>query len=62
MVVNVLPTDPPPPTPDPGKGSTGQNTTFSEHGLVAYQNKGNHTIQQHGSECFTRRPPPPPLP
>ena len=25
-----------------GNGSVGQNTTFSEHGHVAYQNKENH--------------------
>ena len=33
----------PPPPPDPrGRGSKGQNSTFSEHGQVAYQIKGNH--------------------
>ena len=40
MVDNILPTDPP---PDPrGMGSIGQKSTFSEHGHVAYQIKGNH--------------------
>ena len=31
----------------PGMGSKGQNSTFSEHGQVAYQIKGNHKMQQH---------------
>ena len=41
--------------PDPWVGSIGQNSTFSEHGHVAYQIKGNHQVQQHGSKCFSRR-------
>ena len=36
-------------------GSKGQNETFSEHGHVAYQIKGNHKMQQHGSNTFARR-------
>ena len=40
MVANILASDPPPPPPDPGVGSKGQNSTFSEHGHVAYQIKG----------------------
>ena len=32
-----------------GLGSKGHNTTFSEHGHVEYQLKGNHKMQQHGS-------------
>ena len=32
----------PPPPQALGNGSVGQNTTFSEHGHVAYQNKENH--------------------
>ena len=39
MVANVLPADPPPP-PNPGDGVISQNSTFSEHGHVAYQLKG----------------------
>ena len=32
----------PTPSSDPGDGSVGQKSTFSEHGCVAYQIKGNH--------------------
>ena len=48
MVPNILhadPLPPPPPPPPPGPldmGSKDQNSTFSEHGHVAYQIKGNH--------------------
>ena len=31
-------------------GSIGQNSSFSEHGHVAYRIKGNHQMQQHGSK------------
>ena len=41
-------------------GSKGQNSTFSEPDHVAYQLKGNHKMQQHGSKYFARRPPLPP--
>ena len=37
MITNILLIDP----LDPGVGSKGQNLTFSEHGHVAYQIKGN---------------------
>ena len=43
--------DSPPPPPDPGESST-----FSEHGHIAYQIKGNHQIQQHGSTYSAHRP------
>ena len=36
--------------PTLGMGSLGQNSTFSEHGYVAYLIKGNYEIQQY----FTR--------
>ena len=37
----TLPTDPNDPR---GMGSIGQNSSFSEHGHVAYQSKGNHEL------------------
>ena len=40
-----------------GLGSKGQNSTFSEHGHVAYKIKGNH-----GSKYFASRPHPSPTP
>ena len=40
MVANILPSDPTLSTL--GVGSKGRNSTFSEHGHVAYQIKGNH--------------------
>ena len=52
MVANILPTD-------PGDG-VGRSKKKSEHFHVAYQNKGNHETQQHGSKYFARRPPPRP--
>ena len=36
--------------------SQGQNLTFSEHGHVAYEIKGTHQMQQHGSKYFASRP------
>ena len=42
-----------------GLGSKGQNSTFSDHGHVACQIKGNHETQQHSSKYFARRPLPP---
>ena len=51
MVANILPTDPtpqltppPPPPTDPGMGSLGQDSTFSDHGHFVNQMKalGNH--------------------
>ena len=53
MVANILPTD----NPTLGMGSVGQNSTFSEHGHVAYQTEGNQEMQQHGSKYFARKPP-----
>ena len=47
----------PPTSPDPWEGYTGQNSTFSDHGHVAYQINGNHEMQQHGSKHFARSPP-----
>ena len=60
-VANILPTDPPlPPPPHThltlGMESLGQNSTFSEHGHVTYQIKGNHSMQQHGNKYFAHRP------
>ena len=49
-------------TPGPGDGSMCQNSTFLEHGLVAYQFKVNHFMQQHGSKKMPTDPYPPPLP
>ena len=48
----------PPPSPTTIGMSTGQNSTFSEHGHVAYPIKWNHQKQQHGSKYFAHRPPP----
>ena len=39
--------------PGPWGGGPGQNSTLSEHGHVAYQLKGNHKMQQNGSEFFS---------
>ena len=39
-----------------GLGSKGQNSTFLEHGHVAYQIKGNPKMQQYGIKYFVRRP------
>ena len=49
---------------DLGGGVKGKNLTFSEHGNVAYQIKGNHrrSNMQHGSKYYARRAPPPPPP
>ena len=44
MLANILPAYPPPQTHTHltlGKGSKGQNPTFSEHGHVSYQIKWN---------------------
>ena len=56
MVENILPAYPLP--QNPRDGTIGQNSTFSEHGHVAYQIKWNHEMQQNGSKYFVRRPPP----
>ena len=63
MEANSLPADPYP-QPHPltlGLGSTGQTSTYSEHGHVTYQIKGNHQMQQHGSKYFAPQTPPPHL-
>ena len=52
MVAHILPADPTPPTLR--MGSDGQNSTFSEHGHVAYQIKEDHEC----SNMVARRPPP----
>ena len=39
----------PPRPPTLGIGSKGQNSTFSEHGIKAYQIQGKHSMQQHSS-------------
>ena len=58
MIANILPADPTLLTL--GMGSISQNSTFSEHGHVAYHIKGNHQMQQHGSKYFAHRPSPRP--
>ena len=52
-------TPPPPPTPAHTHRSTGINSTFTEHGHVAYQINRNIEMQQHGSNCFAARLPSP---
>ena len=61
MVATIMLADPYPPPQPLGMGSVGQNSTFSEHGHVTYQIKGNHGMQQHGSKYFVHRPLPEPL-
>ena len=56
MVANILPAEP---RPDVGMGSIGQNSTFSEHGHIAYQIKGNHQCSNMVANIL---PSPPPLP
>ena len=55
MVENILPAYPLP--QNPRDGTIGQNSTFSEHGHVAYQIKWNHEMQRNGSKYFVRRSP-----
>ena len=52
MVANILLAD--------MMGSMCQNSTFLEHGHVAYQFKVNHVMQQHGSKKLPTEPYPPP--
>ena len=47
----------PPPPLTLGLGSKGQNSTFSEHGHVAYQIKWNHECSNMKA-YISRRPPP----
>ena len=54
MVANSLPADTPP--PDPGVGSKGQNSFFSEHGHVTCHIKWNHdcsNMQAHNLSLHT---------
>ena len=55
MIANILHADP---YPLPMTLGVGQNSTFSEHGHVAYQIKWNQecSIEQHGSKYFVPRP------
>ena len=41
-------------------GSKGQNSTFSEHGHVAYQIKGNHGYSNMVANIMPADPPPDP--
>ena len=51
---------PPPHAPDPrGMGSIGQKSTFSEHGHVAYQIKGNHDFTNMVGNILYAYPLPP---
>ena len=51
-----------PPPQNPRDGTIGRNSTFSEHGHVAYQIKWNHEMQQHGSNYFAWPHAPSPCP
>ena len=53
MAANILSADP---SLTHCWGQKFKSSTFSEHGHVAYQIKGNHQIQQHGNNYFARRP------
>ena len=55
MVANVLPADPPPLTK--GMGPEGKNSTFSEHGHVAYQIKENHEYNNMVANILLHTPP-----
>ena len=57
--LNIFSQIPPPPRP---QGSKDQNSTFSEHGHVAYQIKGNHKCSNMVANIiiFSRRSPPRP--
>ena len=57
MVTNVLPADTSPTTR--GDGLRGQKSTFSEHGHVAYQVKGNHECSNMVANILPADPPPP---
>ena len=59
MVANILPAD------DPltlGMGSVGQNSTFSEHGHVAYQIRENQECSNMAAKILPADPYPPPPP
>ena len=55
MVANILTADPLP-TPDSGGGVKGKNSTFSEHGHVAYQIKVNHECNNMVAHILPSRP------
>ena len=55
-IANVFPADPPPPSPHEAKG---QNSTFTEHGHVAYQIKGNHECSTMVANILPTDPYPP---
>ena len=57
MVANILRADPPPTL---GIGSVGQNSTFSEHDHVAYQNKKNQECSIMVANMLPTNPLPPP--
>ena len=46
---------PPPPLPQFGMRSIGLYSFILAHGQAAYQIKGNHEMQQHGSKHFAHR-------
>ena len=64
MVANILPTDPYSyPLLTLRLGSVGRNSTFSEHGFVAYQIKENHKCSNTVANLLSAdRPTPPPPP
>ena len=55
-VANICPEMP---TPSPRPWGWGQNSTFSEHGHVAYQNKKNHECSNVVANILPADPPPP---
>ena len=59
MVANIFPSDPTY-APDPrGMGSIGQKSTYSEHGHVSYQIKGNDRFSNMLANILHADPPPP---
>ena len=57
MVANIMPTDP----PHPG-GQKVKNSTFSEHGHIAYNIKGNHKCSNMVANILPAAPHPSPDP
>ena len=60
MVANILSVDPYPTHPKT-MGSKGQNSTFSQHGHVAYQIKDNHECSKVVANILPEDPPTPTL-
>ena len=58
MVANIMPTDPP---PNPG-GQKVKNSTFSEHGHIAYNIKSNHKCSNMVANILPTAPHPIPDP